>query len=110
MVSKTCELLRGRSPVTSLRLPVMPNREQPLLSMKTEIPDYADAAVAVQVADPLHHFTRDELIALALSKCKSLPKIGGNSTTNYIILGEIMQKRIGKLPKVWSMASLPRRA
>jgi D-alanyl-D-alanine carboxypeptidase len=70
-----------------------------LLSMKTQIPDYADASVALQVADPQRHFTRDQLIALALSKGKPLPKAGGYSTTNYIILGEIMQKLTGKTPE-----------
>jgi D-alanyl-D-alanine carboxypeptidase len=70
-----------------------------LLSMKTQIPDYADASVALQVADPQRHFTRDQLIALAFEKGKPLPKAGGYSTTNYIILGEIMQKVTGKTPQ-----------
>jgi len=70
-----------------------------LLSMRTQIPDYADAAVAIQVADPQHHFTRNQLIALALAKGKPLPKVGGYSTTNYIILGEIMRKLTGKTPE-----------
>lgn len=70
-----------------------------LLSMRTQIPDYADAAVALQVADRHRRFTRDQLIALALAKGKPLQKVGGYSTTNYIILGEIMQEVTGKSPE-----------
>lgn len=70
-----------------------------LLSMTTQIPDYADASVALQVADPQHHFTRDALIALAFASGKPLPKEGGYSTTNYIILGEILQNVTGKSPE-----------
>jgi len=70
-----------------------------LLSMTTQIPDYADAAVAIQVADPQHHFTRNQLIALAFAKGKPLPKEGGYSTTNYIILGIILEKLTGATPE-----------
>ena len=67
--------------------------------MKTQIPDYADPAVAIQVADPQHHFTRDDLIALGIDSGKPLTKKGGYSTTNYIILGVILQKLTGKTPE-----------
>lgn len=70
-----------------------------LLSMKTQIPDYADPAVALQVADPQRHFTRDDLIALGFSSGKPLTAKGGYSTTNYIILGVIMAKLTGKTPE-----------
>lgn len=70
-----------------------------LLSMKTQIPDYADTAVSTQVGDPQHHFTRDDLIALAFAHGKKLPAQGGYSTTNFIILGSIMQRLTGKTPE-----------
>jgi D-alanyl-D-alanine carboxypeptidase len=70
-----------------------------LLSMKTQIPDYADAAVAIESNDPQHHFTRDQLISLAFAKGKKLPGMGGYSTTNYIILGVILQKLTGQTPE-----------
>jgi len=70
-----------------------------LLSMRTQIPDYADAAVALQVADPQRHFSRNDLIALGLSKGVAQPKVGGYSTTNYIILGVILTKLTGKTPE-----------
>jgi D-alanyl-D-alanine carboxypeptidase len=70
-----------------------------LLSMRTQIPDYADAAVQAQVADPQQRFSRTDLIALGLSKGAPLPRVGGYSTTNYIILGTIMQKVTGKSPE-----------
>jgi D-alanyl-D-alanine carboxypeptidase len=70
-----------------------------LLSMKTQIPDYADPAVALMVADPQHHFTRNDLIALGFASGKPLSKAGGYSTTNYIILGVILQKLSGRTPE-----------
>jgi D-alanyl-D-alanine carboxypeptidase len=70
-----------------------------LLSMTTQIPDYADEAVAIQVADPQHHFTRNQLIALGFAKGKPLPKEGGYSTTNYLILGTILEKLTGTAPE-----------
>ena len=76
-----------------------------LLSMTTQIPDYADAAVAIQVADPQHHFTRDELIALGFAKGKPLPKKGGYSTTNYIILGRSCRSSRARHPSGSSTAS-----
>ena len=70
-----------------------------LLSMKTQIPDYAEAAVDALVANSQKSFTREELIALGLEKGKPLSSAGGYSTTNYIILGLIMQKVTGKTPE-----------
>ena len=70
-----------------------------LLSMTTQIPDYADPAVEIMLGDPQHHFTREQLIALGLGSGKPLPKVGGYSTTNYIILGLILQRVTGKSPE-----------
>jgi D-alanyl-D-alanine carboxypeptidase len=70
-----------------------------MLSMKTQIPDYADAAVEIMIGDPRHRFTRNQLIALAFSAGKPVGKEGGYSTTNYIILGVMLQKLTGKSPE-----------
>lgn len=70
-----------------------------LLSMQTQIPDYADAAVAIMGADPSHRFTRYQLIRLGLDKGKKIGPAGGYSTTNYIILGELMRRVSGKTPE-----------
>jgi D-alanyl-D-alanine carboxypeptidase len=70
-----------------------------LLGMTSRIPDYADAAVGIMVSDPQHAFTRDDLISLGLAKGKAIPAPGGYSTTNYIILGEVMKKVTGLTPE-----------
>lgn len=69
-----------------------------LLGMRTRIPDYADAAVAAMAQDPQRRFTSRELISLAFAKGKEIPAKGGYSTTNYIILGEVLQHVTGKTP------------
>lgn len=69
-----------------------------LLGMTTTIPDYADPALDRLIADPALKFTRDELISIGLTEGKPLPKVGGYSTTNYIILGDLMKKVTGKSP------------
>jgi D-alanyl-D-alanine carboxypeptidase len=61
-----------------------------LLSMNTRIGDYADAAVSGMFADPTRTFTRDELIRMGFAP-KPMPKTGGYSTTNYLILGDVMR-------------------
>ncbi|MGI9136215.1 MAG: serine hydrolase domain-containing protein, partial [Candidatus Nanopelagicales bacterium] len=53
-----------------------------LLSMRTQIPDYAEAAVDALVANSQKRFTREELIALGLEKGKPMSAAGGYSTTN----------------------------
>lgn len=94
------DTVRGLDPALAKRYPSIGRYSiAELLSMKTRIPDYADAAVALQVADPQRGFTRDQLIALALAKGAPLPKAGGYSTTNYIILGLLMQKVTGRTPE-----------
>ena len=70
-----------------------------MLGMTTQIPDYADPAVEIMLGDHQHHFTREQLIALAFASGKPLPKAGGYSTTNYIILGLILQKLTGRTPE-----------
>ena len=69
-----------------------------LLGMRTRIPDYADAAVAAMASNPQRRFTSRDLISLAFEKGKKIPAQGGYSTTNYIILGEVMQHVTGKTP------------
>ena len=97
---KLTDTVRSLDPALAQRFPrIGKYTVAQLLSMKTQIPDYADASVALQVADPQRKFTRDQLIALALSQGKPLPKAGGYSTTNYIILGEILKKVTGKTPE-----------
>ncbi|MFZ4485473.1 MAG: serine hydrolase domain-containing protein [Candidatus Nanopelagicales bacterium] len=70
-----------------------------LLGMTSRIPDYADAAVGIMVSDPQRAFTRGDLISLGLAKGKAIPAPGGYSTTNYIILGEVMKKVTGLTPE-----------
>lgn len=69
-----------------------------LLSMTTQIPDYADPSLDKLIADPKRKFAREELISIGINEGEALPKEGGYSTTNYIVLGEIMRKLTGKSP------------
>jgi D-alanyl-D-alanine carboxypeptidase len=95
------DTVKKLDPVLAKKFPTIgKNTVAQLLSMKTQIPDYAEAAVDALVADSQKRFTREGLIALGLEKGKPLPSIGGYSTTNYIILGLIMQKLTGKTPEV----------
>ena len=68
-----------------------------LLSMDTRIGDYADTAVMGMFADPARLFTRNDLITMGFA-AKPMPKAGGYSTTNYIILGDVMREVTGKSP------------
>jgi len=68
-----------------------------LLSMDTRIGDYADAAVMDMFTDPTRTFTRDELIRMGFA-AKPMPKAGGYSTTNYLILGDVMREVTGRSP------------
>lgn len=70
-----------------------------LLGMTSRIPDYADPAVAKMFANPQQHFTRDQLIALGFAEGAPIAAPGGYSTTNYLILGTIMQTLTGKRPE-----------
>lgn len=69
-----------------------------LLSMSTTIPDYAEAALDQLVANPRKTFARDQLIRIGLTKGKKPPAGGAYSTTNYIILGDLMRAVTGKSP------------
>jgi D-alanyl-D-alanine carboxypeptidase len=68
-----------------------------LLSMDTRIGDYADTAVADMFKNPARVFSRDELITMGFAATPK-PKEGGYSTTNYIILGNVMQEITGRTP------------
>jgi D-alanyl-D-alanine carboxypeptidase len=70
-----------------------------LLGMTSRIPDYADPAVAKMFANPQQTFTRDEAIALGIAEGKAIPAPGGYSTTNYLLLGEVMNAVTGKTPE-----------
>ncbi|MEI6360909.1 MAG: serine hydrolase domain-containing protein [Actinomycetes bacterium] len=68
-----------------------------LLSMNTRIGDYADTSVMKVFADPTTLFTRPELVKMGFA-AKPMPKEGGYSTTNYIILGDVMREVTGRSP------------
>ncbi len=68
-----------------------------LLSMDTRIGDYADASVMGMFVDPARLYTRNELITMGFA-AKPMPKAGGYSTTNYLILGDVMREVTGKSP------------
>lgn len=70
-----------------------------LLGMTSRIPDYADPAVGKMFANPRQTFTRDQAIALGIAEGKPISAPGGYSTTNYLLLGEVMQKVTGKTPE-----------
>ncbi|MCX6434166.1 MAG: serine hydrolase [Actinobacteria bacterium] len=70
-----------------------------LLGMTSRIPDYADAAVGKMFINPKQGFTRDELIALGIAEGKATPALGGYSTTNYIVMGKVMQTLTHKTPE-----------
>jgi len=71
-----------------------------LLGMVSGIADYADAAVAELVVDQTLTFTRDDLIKLGLAAGKQEP-VGtlAYSTTNYIILGNMLETMTGQSPE-----------
>jgi CubicO group peptidase (beta-lactamase class C family) len=71
-----------------------------LLAMASGIPDYANdpqnSVIPIVLKDPQHYFTPDALITAGLSGNISKPGDTGYSTTNYIILGEILAKKTKK--------------
>lgn len=75
-----------------------------LLNMSSGVPDYANqdktGVLPIILADPQHDFSPDELIQEGLDAAPMQP-IGtpGYSTTNYIILGELLAKATGKSPE-----------
>jgi D-alanyl-D-alanine carboxypeptidase len=69
-----------------------------LAGMRSPIQDYANTGVTIAqvVEDPQHVFTPDELIAAGMSLPLMDPEVGGYSTTNIIILGEMLEELTGK--------------
>lgn len=74
-----------------------------LLSMSSGIPDYANepAGVLPLIAENSNRsFTRNQLIAIGLAANEILPPGSpGYSTTNYIILGQLLKATTGKSPE-----------
>ncbi|MGI9577182.1 MAG: serine hydrolase domain-containing protein [Microthrixaceae bacterium] len=73
---------------------VAPITVEQLLGMTSGIPDYAnsDWFPAMVVADPTKTWTADEVIDLVLDRGDlAAPGTAGYSTTNYLILGEILE-------------------
>jgi D-alanyl-D-alanine carboxypeptidase len=74
-----------------------------LLAMASGIPDYANdpqnSVLPIVLKDPQHYFTPNDLIAAGLAGNISKPGDTGYSTTNYIILGEILAKKTNKSPE-----------
>ena len=69
-----------------------------LAGMHSPIQDYANTGVTIAqvVEDPQHVFTPDELIAAGMSLPLMDPEVGGYSTTNIIILGEMLEELTGQ--------------
>jgi D-alanyl-D-alanine carboxypeptidase len=69
-----------------------------LAGMTSGIPDYGNTGVVINqvVADPHRVFTADELIDAAMTLPLAAPGTGGYSTTNTIILGQMLEKLTGK--------------
>lgn len=88
------------APAVARRYPVAAKKTvSQLLGMTSRIPDYADPAVGMMFANPRQTFTRDEAIALGIAEGKAIPAPGGYSTTNYLLLGKVMQKVTGRTPE-----------
>jgi D-alanyl-D-alanine carboxypeptidase len=69
-----------------------------LAGMHSPIQDYANTGVIIAqvVEDPEHVFTPDELIAAGMSLPPQDPEVGGYSTTNTIILGQMLEELTGQ--------------
>ncbi len=70
-----------------------------LLGMRSGIPDYANTGLVIKkvVADPSKVWTPSEIIDLTLTETTlSTPGTPGYSTTNYLVLGEMLAKVTGK--------------
>ncbi|MFM7068274.1 MAG: serine hydrolase domain-containing protein, partial [Actinomycetes bacterium] len=71
---------------------------QQLLGMTSGIPDYANTGLVLNkvVQDPTKVWTPEEIIDLTLTESKlSAPGTPGYSTTNYLILGQMVEKVSG---------------
>ena len=92
------DTVRKAAPRVAKKFPKAANYTiRQLLSMNTRIGDYADAAVLGMFADPTRTYPRDELIRMGFA-AKPMPKAGGYSTTNYLILGDVMREVTGRSP------------
>ena len=81
---------------------VAPITVEQLLSMHSGIPDYVNNGVITQqiLDHPEKVWTPDEIIAGVLDKLKVDPSVAEYSTTNYLILGEILRTVTGQAPDV----------
>ena len=81
---------------------VAPITVEQLLSMHSGIPDYINSGLLTQqfLDHPEKVWTADEIIAAVLDKMKVDPSVAEYSTTNYLILGEILRKVTGQAPDV----------
>lgn len=89
------------SPALAAKFPAIASISvRDLLGMTSGIPDYADAAVAQMLVNPQKRYSRDDLIALGLASGEQKPVgTAAYSTTNYIILGELLQAVTGQSPE-----------
>jgi D-alanyl-D-alanine carboxypeptidase len=92
------DTVKKAAPGVAKRFPKAANYTiRQLLSMDTRIGDYAETSVMGMFADPTRLYTRNDLITMGFA-AKPMPKAGGYSTTNYIILGDVMREVTGKSP------------
>lgn len=97
---KLTDTVRSLAPSVARKYPIASKKTvAQLLGMTSRIPDYADPAVAKMFANPEQTFTRDQAIALGIAEGKAIPAPGGYSTTNYLLLGKVMESVTGKTPE-----------
>ena len=97
---KLTDTVRRLDPALAKKYPVAAKKTvAQLLGMTSRIPDYADAAVGKMFANPQQTFTRDQLIALGIAEGAAIAAPGGYSTTNYLLMGKVMQSLTGKTPE-----------
>ena len=97
---KLTDTVKSLAPSVARKYPIAAKKTvAQLLGMTSRIPDYADSAVAKMFANPQQTFTRDQAIALGIAEGKAIGAPGGYSTTNYLLLGEVMKAVTGKAPE-----------
>ena len=69
-----------------------------LAGMRSGIQDYGNTGIVIKgvVANPTKVWTADDLIDAAMTLPLSAPGTGGYSTTNTVILGQMLEKLTGK--------------